>query len=596
MSKSKAIHWILFVLAFMLPGIIIFYFHNKVPFIFQTNDDVFFNAIISGEITGSPCPKMIYIGYPVGILLTVLYNLFPSIPWYGVFLCTCMALTMSVVLLKMMRFCGNIWLQLLTICLCTLGIYSFLFLHITQLQFTFVTAFVGAGALFLLANFEANDSLTKSVKGCLGFYLLSALSCSIRDKAYIILLPFVCMLFVTKYLYTEENGQKLSPLHLNKTRKNLFYIALIYFGILASILCIQKVSTSSDEWATFIEYTSKNDSLIDYDGYPDYNTHKEFYDSIGITKNSYVAFSQHFGLIFEKELNLENLIQMAEISKAENRLTAETLPDKINHMVSQFVERHLNYADRPLNLLVYAFYILFFVNAIIGRKKRAVWEILLTGIARMIIWSYLMYIERYPTRVTQGVYIAELLILLGISWKNKLWEGVIHKKATRTFWCITLVIFVGISVRFGIPKAIGAGYESRGRLVYSQSYIDMKDYFKAHPENFYYLDTNSFGNFTREALSTGREEYGNFMFTGSWLPKSPLYEEKLRREGITDVTAALFEDPHVYIVFMDNEMTDYEYLSTLYREDYNGRELKTVEDVTTSNGLVFHIMKVCNPN
>ena len=47
---------------------------------------------------------------------------------------------------------------------------------------------------------------------------------------------------------------------------------------------------------------------------------------------------------------------------------------------------------------------------------------------------------------------------------------------------------------------------------------------------------------------------------------------------------------------MDNEMTDYEYLSTLYREDYNGRELKTVEDVTTSNGLVFHIMKVCNPN
>ena len=60
MSKSKAIHWILFVLAFMLPGIIIFYFHTKVPFIFQTNVDVFFNAIISGEITGCPCPKMIY--------------------------------------------------------------------------------------------------------------------------------------------------------------------------------------------------------------------------------------------------------------------------------------------------------------------------------------------------------------------------------------------------------------------------------------------------------------------------------------------------------------------------------------------------------
>ena len=205
----------------------------------------------------------------------------------------------------------------------------------------------------------------------------------------------------------------------------------------------------------------------------------------------------------------------------------------------------------------------------------------------MVIWTYLMYIDRYPTRVTQGVYAAELFMLLGIAWKNKRWDGAVRAKATRICWMATIALFVAISLRFGVPKVIGAGYESRGRLNFSQSYEDMKAYFSEHPDNFYYLDTNSFGNFTREALTGGREEYGNFMFTGSWLPKSPLYDEKLRREGITNVATALFEDPHVYVVFMDSDITGY--------EDYDGRVLKNVEDVITSNGLLFHIMKVYAP-
>ena len=248
----------------------------------------------------------------------------------------------------------------------------------------------------------------------------------------------------------------------------------------------------------------------------------------------------------------------------------------------------------------------------------------------MVIWIYLVYNGRLPARVSQAVYIAELLILLGIALKYKLWkfslDAALWKSSPRAaqeessfeaapenpsrdaalrnipkstlnipyiFWCLILCCFVFLAYRFGFPKARAAADEASSRLQFSQSFVDIKDYFADHPENLYYLDMNSFGSFTEDGLQGGINTYGNYLFMGSWVPHSPWYAEKFERSGIkeADAAAALFENPNVYAVFMKTEGTGYEYLSDFYAENYPGVTLEVVEEITVSNDITFQILQ-----
>lgn len=227
MTNNKYLRKIIVFLSIIIPGLLLVLFHRITPFIFQTNDDVFLNAIVSGEITGTPNPRMIHVGYPTGLLLSALYRIFPTLPWYGLFLCASFGITMAVILSLLVKRSKKVWSQFLTILFFSIGVYSFFFMHVSQLQFTFVTTFIGAGAIFSLIFFEPDDSPQNCIKECLGFILLSALSCSIRNTACIILLPFAGMVFLSKYIYTGQSA--LQPIHniftFSKKRKNLISVA-----------------------------------------------------------------------------------------------------------------------------------------------------------------------------------------------------------------------------------------------------------------------------------------------------------------------------------------------------------------------------------
>lgn len=580
--------------ALIVPFVLLHIFRQYAPFTFVTNDDVFINSIIDGEITGTPNPHMIHVGYTTGILLSMLYCAVPALPWYGMYLCFSIAITLSLVLRKLVRVTHSTKGQLLILCLFILGCTSFIFQHLVKLQFTFVAAFTAAGGLFLLCFYTPNHSLRRSLSDNIGFLFLTSLSCSIRSNACIMLLPFAAVIFSQKYLnVTDLRTSRKSVFAISAQRKKILVVVMLYITTISIICGVQFASSHTQNWNEYSRFSANRAAVVDYTGFPDYETHKELYDSMGITASSYWSISRHYGIIFEPNLTAENMETLALVSKTEAKVSPS---DKIKHMMSLFWVRHINYEDRPLNLLVYAFYTLFLVSALVGRKKRAVVGILLTIAARMVIWTYLLYINRFPSRVTQGIYAAELFILLGIAFRNNLWESSVRPKIIRICLYVTITVFVAISVRFGIQKSIGSAYESRAMLIFSQAYEEMKTYFREHPDNFYYLDINSFGSFTRDALSGGREEYGNFIFTGSWLPNSPLYKEKLQQEGIEDAPTALFAKTNVYVVFMKSEVTDCQYLSDLYSQNYDGRILKITEEITTSGGLTFQIMKVYAPD
>lgn len=590
-------------------GLLFCLFRSLSPFIYQTNDDPFLKMILSGEMTGTPCPRSFYISYPAGLLISGLYRLFPQFPWYGIFFCSMFFLTMSIVLYCLLKQEKSLPPRLLTVFLFCLFSYGFLFLHIAELQYTTATAMVGCGALFLFMLSNPADSLRETLKNCRGFLLLSVCSFLVRGQAFLMFLPMIGMIGLGKYLDAGKDSS--IPLYtLNSKRKNLLALAAVFTALIGSLSLVEKLAYQPEDWSVFSAYTEASETVYDYEGYPDYDIHQDTYRSLGITRSSYEGAAHHYCIALEPGINQETMETLASIIRQERRLSFSEIPDKIKEMAAFFLERHLSYTDRPLNLLVYCLYVLLFIGGILSGKYEVLRDILFLGFARMVIWTYLIFYGRLPSRVSQSVYLGELAVLLAIAFGRQVWTALnksgnqidtkkghfpFRKMAgaqiCQAFWGISVLLLTVVCLRFGFPKARAAAWEASSRLQFSQSFVDMKDYFHSHPDCFYYLDMNSFGSFTEDALQSPEGIYDNFLYLGSWIPHSPWYDAKFERAGISDPAAALYEDPNVYVVFMNTEDTGHAYLEDFYAENYPGVTLKIVDRVEVSNGLEFLILK-----
>ncbi len=580
------------------------FFGKTAPFIYQTNDDLFLRTLVCGEVTGRPQPYLWYIGYPVGLLLSCLYRFFPSVSWYGLFLCAVIVLSMGIVLYQLLAMetkhslkpessiaaksstetkrsteaihsiKAMVLTQIATLLLFCLGSYSFLFLHVCELQYTVVTGIAGASALFLFYLASPGNNPKSTFKNYSGFFVMTFLSVSIRNKAFYMLLPFFVFLFAVKWFRSKKTE-----------RRSLNHVLLLFAGILLLIAGINKLAYSSADWQSFGRYTKASETLYDYMGYPDYESHKDLYSSLGISRSSYEAAAHHYNILLEPEIKEENMQALAKVVRSESVLSLQTLAAKCKEMVHVFIDRHLSYIDRPLNLLVWFFYAAFLLFGIVSHKKEAVEDLFLLLTSRMIIWTYLVYQGRLPSRVTQPVYLAELFLLLAVCGKHRLWE------ASRKMWFVFAIFFVFLCFRFGFPKAQAAAWESKSRLEFSRSFEDLKEYFSQHSDSFYYLDMNSFGSFTEDAFAGKSDGYANYLLMGSWLPHSPWYQIKFQTENISNPAEALFSDPHVYAVFLKTESTGFSYLQDFYQETFGDITLQVVEEVNVSNNLVFQIVK-----
>lgn len=581
------------------------FFRRLAPFVYQTNDDLFLRMIASGEISGEPESRLHFIAYPAGLLLSLLYRCFPSLPWYGLFLCCSFGLSMVLVLYIMLRDEKSLSTRCITVILFCMVSYGFLFAHLAELQFTTSAGIAAAGALFLFIVSTPSSSLRETLKHYTGFFLLSAYAFCVRDQVLFMCFPFLGMAGLSKYLDAgklpkDSSVSKKSGFHFfckNRQQRNLLLSGAVFLTMLAAFLLIEKIAYHSSDWRSFRSYSAARASVYDYEGYPDYDTYEETYRELGLSRSSYEAAAHRYCLILEPAIDQRFMEVLERISRQERAASLGGFSKKVHDMAAFFWERHRSDADKPLNLLVFRCYILFTVCALFSRKWNALRDILFALSARMLIWTYLLVYGRLPVRISQSVYLAELAVLFAIAFSHRLWTLRSNTnfisfgpKLCSALWLLSLAVILYTCVRSGIPNAKTAAETAAARLQFSESFTDMKDYFKAHPDRFYYLDTNSFAYFTEDALTPKENTDSNYLFMGGWAAKSPWYEKKLKKEQIADPASALFEDTSVYAVFMNTEETGYDYLESFYAENYPGVHLEEIETVDAGDGISFVIL------
>ena len=601
------------------------FFRHLAPFVYQTNDDLFLRMIASGEISGTPESRLHFTAYPAGLFLSLLYRYFPSLPWYGLFLCCSFGFAMILVLYVLLRGEKTLSGRCITVLLFCMLSYGFLFAHLAELQFTTSAGIAAAGALFLFIVSPPSTSFRETLKHYAGFLLLSAYAFCIRDQVLFMCFPFLGMAGLSKYLDAgklpaDSPVDKKSGFYFfckNKKQKNLLLLGAVFLAMLAAFLVVEKIAYHGSDWRSFQSYSAARASVYDYEGYPDYDTHRETYQELGISRSSYEAAARRYCLILEPAIDRHSMEVLENISKQERAAFRGTFPEKIHNMAEFFLERHRSDADKPLNLLVFRCYLLFMTGAVFSRKRNALRDILFTLFARMVIWSYLIFYGRLPIRISQTVYLAELAVLFAIAFSCKLWlwhenperadqnnvsaqmprptdtpkkHTVFRQKLCSALWLLSLFLMIYTCIRSGIPNAEAVAETSAARLQFSESFTVMKDYFRDHPSYFYYLDTNSFSYFTEDALKGKEHTDSNYLLMGGWAAKSPWYEKKLEKEQIADPAAALYEYPFVCAVFMNTEETGYDYLEAFYAENHPDVHLEEVETVDAGGGISFIIL------
>lgn len=632
-------------------------FRHLAPFVYQTNDDLFLRMIASGEISGTPESRLHFIAYPAGLLLSLLYRCLPSLPWYGLFLCCSFGLAMILILHALLRDTKTLSGGCIAVILFCMLSYGFLFAHLAELQFTTSAGIAAAGALFLFIVSAPSSSFGETLKHYAGFFLLSAYAFCVRDQVLFMCFPFLGMAALSKYLDAgklpgeESSGKKPASRFFckNKNQRSLLLVGAVFLAMLAVFCLIEKIAYQGNDWRSFRSYSAARASVYDYEGYPDYDTYEETYRELGISRSSYEAAAHRYCLILEPAIDQHSMQVLENISRQERTASLGSFSEKLRDMAASFWDRHRSDADKPLNLLVYRCYILFIACALFSRKWGALRDILFALFARMVIWAYLLFYGRLPVRISQTVYLAELAVLFAVAFSHRLWilrretlspastadptafshklriprretsslpEGTpcqngmpskkdtvsgqnfisLRQKLCSAVWLLSLAMILYTCLRSGIPNAKAAAETAAARLQFSESFTVMKDYFRAHPDCFYYLDTNSFAYFTEDALQTGENTDSNYLFMGGWAAKSPWYEKKLEKEQIADPAAALCEDPFVYAVFMNTEETGYGYLEAFYAENYPDVRLEEVETVDAGGGVSFVILNAVPEN
>ena len=240
----------------------------------------------------------------------------------------------------------------------------------------------------------------------------------------------------------------------------------------------------------------------------------------------------------------------------------------------------------------------------------------------MFDWIYLVWYGRYPFRVTQIVYLAELVLLVAIIINHELWArksaatdsdvneekdvkeekgfNKILKDINKTvkvnpvyILMIALLIFSGF--RFGIPVMKSAKDQIKAFRKMSVCFTELEDYLEAHPDNFYFFDMSHL-YYTEDTLRFKKAEYENYVYMGSWMPLSPWYNHKLESYGITDPDNDLLNKDNVYILYQTVDFDTREFLDKYFTDHEELSSIEVIDTFTSSNGFNYEILKPIDNN
>lgn len=546
-------------------------------FYYDLNDDFFMRDIMSGAYTGTPDGHNIQTLYVLGAFISLFYRLCRTLPWYGFFLLFCQLGSLYAVGARFLRFCRSTPAKAGCMAILTLFQWGMMLPHMTALHYTVISAMLASSAIFLFLTTPKGLPAKKFVIWNIPSVLLVILAYQLRTEMLLLLFPLICLAGLFRWCGEEKFFHKENYL------KYGIVLACIVCGMFISRL-IDLAAYGSGEWKQFLVFFDKRTEVYDYHlEIVTGGEHGEYLRSIGLSDAQQELLSNYnFGL--DESIDAELMGKIAAYASSDTDYF-----DDIPKTVRYYIYRTLHSEDAPYNRLVIALY---FCVALVGiyaafanSNRTFLWELPLTGMVRTVLWMFILIRGRYPERITHSLYLAEAALLLGMlcmQFVELNWKGALAVFALLGFLCL-------YHVPSNVKRVMA---EEVSREISHADCMEIAQYCGTHPDSFYFKDVYSTVGYSQKIFRNVDNFLANHDIMGGWLCKSPLYDEKLGKFGITTMEEGLLCHDNVY--FITSKDSDTGWLSAYYAAKGFTTSVEQVDSIGEMYA-VYYVKNISEP-
>lgn len=576
------------ILVFM--GLMIACLAIRFDFYYDLNDDTAIRDILSGRYTGEPSGYCIQMLYPLGWLIAAAYRAIRKISWYGLFLCACQFGVLALIAWRLLSITKKVWLQVILLILEGVLAFGLMGRELVILQYSVTSGLCMAGAIFWYLTTPRDQKPAPYLRGNLAAVALVLIAFMIRTEVCMMLLPFLALAGLSQW------AKETKPFTGTNVRKYLMVAGSAFLGILI-LYSIDSFAYRSTEWKSFRTFFDARTNLYDFYGIPDYDQNEEFYQSIGLSRESYTLL-QNYNFALDDSID-ESLLERIAQYQQENAGNGGTLY-RIDGFVCKnspkealwLYKQHLLTLENGIKTcILLAAYLLYFLLASGRKKSGCCWRVLSLFVIRSALWMYLYMVNRVLTRVTVPLLIMEFALLAG--------------------WIIQEIQTLDTSSRFNIMKVSGVitllglcglmetvinmentGKEYDMRLEADARWNTLTEYCSHNPKQYYSIDVYSSTSYqgtpnADKIFAASDNQYTNYDICGGWIAKSPLMKAKQEKAGFKGLEEALLTGQVLFVAKPDSDVS---WLSAYYQNRGKTVEPKVTDEVKTADGETIYLI------
>ncbi|MDE5818580.1 MAG: hypothetical protein K2N41_05125 [Lachnospiraceae bacterium] len=610
-QRLRTIRDMLFTLAAtLLCAIAVGYFYDCY---YDLNDDVLIKDILAGTYTGTPEGRNIQMLYPVGFLISVLYRLSPTLPWYGIFLCTCHALCFWLIGKRVISFTNGFLKKSILLLFQTFLFAGLLLWELVYVQYSVTCAMLVATGVFLFCTTDDEQRTGRFIRKNIVSMVLVILGFYVRTEMMLLLCPLIGAAGIAKWSHGAKHTHT-PMLGVENLLKYLTTPIVVAVGMGIGLL-LNALAYSGDEWNEFDRFFAYRTELYDFQSEPpDYAQNRAYYRQLGLDEAE-IKLLLNYNFAIDESLNADALESIVEYNRTE--LGRSYFKNSLYEGIREYLYRLLHAEDGVWAYLVIALYLLIFLTGMLQWDYSVPWKLALLAFMRTVSWMYLIMRGRTPERITVSLYLCEVLILCAVllcqmhafyaDYRRKLFQtktdGEISQEDAprqkkrapylplyRKYWRVTVTLIMTALVLVPAMRGITeVEQEQERRERINEEWDGLRAYFAEHEENFYLLDVYSTVAYS-ERMVPADNSYRNYELCGGWASKSPIYAEKLSRYGVGNIESDLLYMNNLYFVTRTDRDTDW--MVAYYRcKGYDVRVAR--EDLVETGGdRNFYICKV----
>ena len=523
---------------------------------YETNDDIFLSHFVDGSMAVRQS-RMVYINAAVGALLKGLYTLLPSAPWYALLQYAMIFAGFTAMMWVMIER----WERIPAIML-SVAVISFFGLDAyIRLQYTKTAAVATVFGLMLMVHAlsEAKGTKTRGLCMTLGT-VLALLGGLYRDKQFLACGVVACWMLLDNLIAALKNSADA------KVRLYAFFETVRPFILLLLLFGIFKAADRlvySDGWKEYLDYNDARTQLTDFGG-ADYETHREAYDELGISKTLSELIND-WNFYDPDKLDTDTFLKLAALSKS-NGDKAFSIKDFASGLLPRLV-RYWCFAGLALVVLVWL---------LAGKHCKSAWEAVLLSVfscAALLLVTYTMG-RAGMYRVDYGLILAFAAVLLLFIPGRKI-------SARRMAFCTVVTLISAAVLFFAYMRYWGPSFAKETDTDHTpelQALTALRD-----DGHLIFADISAVSMYSSES-PLGEPVYGmsdKLIPLGGWMAEYPPITQLMLEYGVTNPYKDCVGNDGVYVLFYDIELF-MRYVNETYAPDARAVQ---VEPLSSQTGL-----------